>query len=1067
MIGAGELARTLGDHQPTTEQVEVVEAALAPVLVVAGAGSGKTATMAARVVHQVVNGLVRPEEVLGLTFTRKAAGELAERVRRSLEAARAVHPSLGSGDQRPQISTYNAFAAGLVRDHALRVGADPDAALITRAGAWQLMDELVRGWSRDLAVEAAPATVVNRALAMADAMRSHLVGVAEARARLEELIAELEGERAGRFMAEERKVAAVQRERLALLDLVAAFEERKRRLGVVEFSDQVAIACEIARRVPAVRAALRERHRLVLLDEFQDTSVAQLDLLADLYGPGHAVTAVGDPNQAIYGWRGASAGSLLGFQERFASPGRPVTTLSLSTAWRNDLAILAAANRVSEPLRAAHSPGAQLIRPLRPREAADAGQVDLSVELTPGDEADAIARWVAERWAPGTGSTAAVLCRARKQFPALLAAMRARGIPATVVGLSGLLSTPEVVDLRCALEVAHDASRGDALMRLLTNDRVGLADLSVLAEWARQLSGEADTAGETASIVEAVDSPPPPGWRTRDGHALSAAARERVTRLRRNLRHIRSLLSHPLPDLVTAAERALGLDIEVASRPGVDPIAARANLDAFQGHAASFAAGSASPTLGAFLAWLRAAEENERGLDMAQVDVSTDVVQILTVHAAKGLEWDVVAVAGLSEGQFPAGGKGATAGGRDAGWLTQGEEFPHPLRGDRDWLPALDAAVTTHKELTESFAAFAEANFEHRMAEERRLAYVAFTRPRHHLLVSASWFRDGTRDHASSSRFLQEVTPLASVPAGLRALPEPPAGMAHPELERELRASYPETDPAGERRARLDAAARAVSAAAAQLRAIAGSDVAPLAALDVVLRDAGLRGQALGEQARALLAERARRATPAGVLLPTHLSASAAMYLVRDPEGFAVNLRRPLPFRPQPQTRVGTEFHAWVEQHLAAPALVFGDEWDEEDVFGDLGTLTRSFRASRWEGRAPLAVELELETAVAGRVIRCRVDAVFPERDGVEVVDWKTGRAPTGRREFDDRQLQLALYRLAYARAVGLPLASVRATFFYVAEAVELPADMWTEAQIEQRFAAALAALGREDAATR
>lgn len=1063
VITASEIAAALGEFEPTSEQAAVIEAPLAPALVVAGAGSGKTATMAARVVYLVVNRLVLPDDVLGLTFTRKAAGELSDRVRRSLEAARTVL-RVDGGELGPTISTYNAYAAGLVRDHALRVGAEPDATLITRAGAWQLMDELVRGWPRDLAVSCTPGTAVNRALAMAEAMRSHLVTPAAAREGLLEILAELEEPREGRTYRDEREVRRVQAERLALLDVVAAFEDRKRELGVVEFSDQVAIACEVARQVPAVGEAVRSRHPLVLLDEFQDTSVAQLDLLADLYGPGHPVTAVGDPNQAIYGWRGASAASLVGFQQRFSAPGAPVATLSLSTAWRNDLAILAAANEVSGPLRQADSPGAGLIRPLQPRAAAAAGQVDVSIELTGTDEARAIARWIGERWAPGTDSSAAVLCRARKQFPALLGALRERGLPATVVGLSGLLTTPEVIDLRSALEVAHDAARGDSLMRLLTNDRLGLADLSVLAEWARTISedpgvGEADT----ASIVEAVDYLPPPQWETRDGHALSAAGRARVARLRRTLRDIRSFLSHPLPELVAAAERALGLDIEVAARPGVDPTAARANLDAFHGHAATFAAGSPHPTLGGFLAWLTAAEENERGLDMAQVDVTTDAVQILTVHAAKGLEWDVVAVAGLSEGQFPAG---VSARGQDAGWLTQGDEFPYPLRGDEASLPVLDTSGTSHKELQEAFGEFAAANFAHQMAEERRLAYVAFTRPRHHLLLSACWFREGPKDHARPSRFLSELLPLARVPRGFRLLPEPPADTFNPDLAREVRASYPGADPAGERREVLAAAALAVRGAAAENGGIpaGGGLAAELAALDAALQDAGPRGRELADTARALLAERARRSAPPQLIVPGHLSASAAMALVRDPEGFALQLRRPLPFRPRAGARTGTDFHAWVENHLTTPALIFDDDldwdWDGAVPAADLGTLIGRFRASRWEGRTPLAVELDLETAVGGCVVRCRVDAVFPDGEGVEVVDWKTGRCPRGAAEFDDRQLQLALYRLAYARATGLPLEAVRATFFYVAEATELRADAWTEAQIEQRLAAALAAVG-------
>lgn len=1058
MISAVDIARALGEHQPTAEQVRIIEAPLEPTLVVAGAGSGKTATMAARVVWLVVNGLVRPDEVLGLTFTRKAAGELSDRVRTTVGAARGVF-GLPDGDHA-RISTYNSFAASLVRDHALRVGRDPDAALITRSGAWQIMNELVQTWPDEIEVGIKPVTVVSRALALADALRDNLLGVEEARRGIGELIDGFDRPRTGRPVKEvsDNPVARL-RERLALLDLVQAHEDRKVALSVVEFSDQVATACEIARRVPAVGAAVRAHHRVVLLDEFQDTSVAQLDFLADLFGPGHAVTAVGDPNQAIYGWRGASAASLLGFRQRFGAPEIPVRTLTLTTSWRNSRAILGVANTVSRPLRAAAAPEGQLAGELRPRAGAGAGIVHASVTFTGSEEAAAIARWVGERWRPG--SSAAVLVRARKQFPALVRAMRDQGIPASVVGLSGLLHTPEVIDLRSALEVAHDAARGDSMMRLLTNERLGIADLHVLSAWSRKLAGAEAAAGATASIVEAVEDLPPLGWVTPDGHTLSDAARERVTRLRRELRHIRASLSHPLLDVVALAERALALDIEVASRAGLDPTRARANLDAFAGHAADYAAGALNPNLGAFLAWLDAAEANENGLDIAPVDVSTDAVQILTVHAAKGLEWDVVAVAGLTEGQFPVCDRRSTNG--DAGWLTRADELPHPLRGDAASLPQLDLELDTWQEMRAEVADFRARNFDHGIAEERRLAYVAMTRARSQLLLSACRFPANANHSAPLSRFLDEVAGQCVVPEGFGMVPEPDDAAANPTAQDALRATYPEDDPAGERRPRLDAAAAAVDAARAMMERVIGPGQRGVSALDavVVAVDLSPRERELADDARALLLERDEESGPAAVELGAHLSASAAMALTRSPDDFAVQLRRPVPFKPQPRARVGTEFHAWLEDHFNQPALVFDSEadvWDPEVGAPELEELKLSFLRSPWAGRVPCAVEVDLETPVAGRIIRCRIDAVFDDGHGVEVVDWKTGRAPRGRGEFDDRQLQLALYRLAYARATGIPLENIRAAFVHVAEGVTLHADPLTEAQIEDRFTAAFAA---------
>lgn len=1043
MISAFEVARVLRDDPPTPEQAAVIEAPLEPLLVVAGAGSGKTATMAARVVWLAVNGVVASEDVLGLTFTRKAAGELADRVRARLAAAVQAFGLTDAG--QPRVATYNSFAAALVRDHGLRVGRDPDAAVISRAGAWQIVDGLLRAWQSDIDVDAAPATLIARTLALSDELRANLLTAAEAREGIGDLIRQFEEPRTGRAVREVRDVPiAALRQRLALLDLVEAYQERKHALGVTEFADQVADACRIARDAPAVGTAMRAAYRVVLLDEFQDTSVAQLGLLADLFGPGHPVLAVGDPNQAIYGWRGASAASLTGFRARFAERGRPVRALTLSTSWRNDVGILRAANAVSVPLRDG-AEGGTPVPVLAARAGAGAGEVHQSVTATALEEAAAIARWVEERWSPGR--SAAVLCRARKQFPALIRAFRDRGIPVTVVGLSGLLFTPEVIDLRSALEVVADPGRGDAMMRLLTNERLGMADLHALAAWSSALAGP-----DPASLVEAVDSPPPPGWRSPAGHALSADARARVSRLAAAIGHVRRLAWLPLPELVVEAERALGLDIEVTARAGVDPARARANLDAFASRAADYASGALAPTLAGFLDWLDAAEANENGLDIAAADVSTDAVQILTVHAAKGLEWDAVAIAGMSEGQFPSWDTRTTG---DSGWLTRADELPYPLRGDAGSLPELDLTVADWPALRQEVSRFRERNLAHAISEERRLAYVAVTRARSAVLLSAARHPAGANRPASLSRFLEELSELATVPPGF-GIAEAADGESTGDLE--VRGSYPHDDPAGDRRDQLDAAVAAVRRAAGRVSLLGNPP--GLASLEGALAGIPMtaRERELAEEVRALLAEAADDRAGEAEVGPL-LSASAAMELVRAPAEFARRMRRPMPGRPQPHARRGTEFHAWLERRFRRPALLGEPEdiWEADPEPAELETLKRSFLDGPWAHRVPLAVELDLETPVAGRLIRCRIDAVYREADGVMVVDWKTGREPTGGEEREHRQLQLALYRLAYARAAGLDLGEVRAAFVYVRTGVTIEAENLTEAQIEDRFGPAFA----------
>lgn len=1028
VLTAAQLARAVGDFPPTAQQARVIESPLEPSLVVAGAGSGKTTTMAARVVYLVANQLARPDEILGLTFTRKAAGELAAKIRTQLAtAARALNLPPVDGDVT--VATYDSFAGSLVRDHALRVGADPDAVLITKSGAWQLMDQVVEGWAGPLDIDLAPGTVTSRCLALAGEMSANLRSADDVRAGFSDVLTELTDERTGRHLVELQRLAASFNTKRALIDLVAQFQERKRELGVMEYGDQAALACRIARHVPAVGQQLRQRYRVVLLDEFQDTSVAQLQLLADLFGAGHCVTAVGDPNQAIYGFRGACADALPGFVTAFQVAASAVH--SLSTSWRNDSQILAVANRISAPLRAtSRVPVAEL----SPRPGVGRGDVHLQIEDTVSSEAAGIARWLREHWGPG--QSAAVLVRARFQFTEILRALEQAGIPAEVTGLTGLLYTPEVVDLRAALTVALDASRGDAMMRLLTNDRLGLADLAALHRFARQLAEPDRTAAESSadlsSLVEAVEHAQHgvvPG--------LSAEGLRRVRLLAARLRRIRAVLHQPLADAVVSAERILGLDIEVAARPGVDPTAARAHLDAFADHAQSYQAGMVQPTLAGFLAWLEAAESQEGGLDIAEVEPTTHKVQVLTVHAAKGLEWDIVALAGLTESVFPSYNARSTSG-KDKGWLAADGGLPYALRGDHQALPQLDTTADSWKELKAAVDDFAARNFAHGIEEERRLAYVAVTRARSALLLSSCWTPKGAvRD---ISRFVDVVRDLTATPPGLRCVerPESVAG------QNQEFAGYPL--PVDLRR---QEAARHVAAL-------------PATSLEEVLAaPLGERERELAQTARLLL--HLDGTAPAQARLSRTLRASAAHELLSDPEAYATGLRRPMPTPPLPATQAGTAFHEWVEQFYSRPARLFPDDplYADDDAGPDtpsLERLTELFQNSQWAHMTPREVELDVSAQIAGFTVRARIDAVFEDEDGSIIVDWKTGQPPRDAAQRAQREFQLELYRMAFSQTHGIALDRIRAALHYVSTGETLWVAGLTQAQVAAQLAAGLPA---------
>ena len=347
---AGGAGAAVATPPPTPEQELRDHGAPAAVRHRGGAGSARRRPWASR---RLAGGqrAVEPHRVLGLTFTRKAAGELSVRVRRMLRRMAVAHDRdqflapevaalLASGE--PTVSTYHGYAAALVAEHALRAGIEPSARLLGEAMTWQYAAEVVQAYDGPMAnVEHKPTTVIADVLGLAGELAEHLATADDVRAlsgRLRDLLDPLpraagqRGKDLPLVVGELRQTLAG---RLQLLPLVDRYVQLKRRRDAMDYGDQVALAARIARDDPAVGEIERSRFSAVLLDEYQDTGESQRVLLRSLYGDGHAVTAVGDPRQAIYGWRGASAGNLERFPTDFPrSDGTAASSTGLTVSFR-------------------------------------------------------------------------------------------------------------------------------------------------------------------------------------------------------------------------------------------------------------------------------------------------------------------------------------------------------------------------------------------------------------------------------------------------------------------------------------------------------------------------------------------------------------------------------------------------------------------------------------------------------------------------------------------------------------------------------------------------------------
>lgn len=1098
-----DIMHAINPHiSPTSEQAAVITSYAPVLLVTAGAGAGKTQTMATRIAYHVAIGNVNPSQVLGLTFTRKAAAELATRVENTLIRLRqrGFITAQALATYRPTISTYDAFTASLVKTYGPLVGADPSARLISSAEAHQIMEEIVKGISpEDLIIpeDMSLDVFVDSALNYSSMMLDHRVSPQDFEEFLEreELVTlnlqsdprkigrnEFGGDRipgiegdtdkatVDRVMATYRvwnrdikkpdggALRALGRRR-HLIPIVLRYREYKKRHRLVEFSDLADIGSKILDAVPRLREEFLARYRLVMLDEYQDTSIGQAAFLrAALAGVDEgfrSICAVGDPNQAIYGWRGASAAALEDFARDFGAVAGSVERLQLSISFRNSRRVLAAANTLLRDFEQSLPPeyaSKQEVLALGNPPTAQEGMVRSLHTVTRSDHYRALAYRIAdvrrEALEEGRQAEIAVLCRNRSYFEPMSRALDALNIPYEFVGGATLVETPEVRTVRALLTVASHYGRDDELARLISHFAISLTGAKALnrirgsmrSDETRSIlehlppsdddvsSAEMDLRVDV-SITEALER-----LRSYSGADLAvlldidAEEARRIAMMIDAIEDIRSHRELSLPALVSRAVSVLGLDLAVESRTqGYQRV--RTYLETLIRQAGAYQRAHPSCTLGEFAEYLDMVERFERGgeeeagketpAEIDEVEVHPGVVQILTIHAAKGLEWsDLVVVPEMREGAF------APKKERLDNWVTQYKVFPYPLRLDYAHLPQF--AISDHPDKFDCVRAYGHykaAGLRYYCAAETlRLAYVAMTRPKKELVLGSYWC-DDTYGGATAS--LLEASPFLAMveeDCNVATLKD----TSQPHWPEELRGD-----------ATIEHAREWLTrnvGNSGEDRAVRWPEDLPYSSADPHLGKANAHDLHMwAEQAQALNMLVVEPNTQS-----EYFTASDVVAFAHDAKAFLADRLRPVPKKPAIVSDIGIGVHNRIAAHFTQAAQLDLD-WGEEAPFGPeeekkIERLMNVFLSLPWAKREALGIEEQIELSVLGRQLRCKFDAVFATSEGVMIVDWKTGRKPRSAADLAAREHQLQLYRLAWARAHRQSLDSVQACFVYLGE---------------------------------
>jgi DNA helicase-2/ATP-dependent DNA helicase PcrA len=675
------------------EQQAAVEFATGPLRIMAGAGTGKTETIAQSIVSLVNRGLANPSQILAVTFTIKAAEELRGRVDSAVR-------HLAGVDESVDVDTYHAFGGRIVAEHGYRVGLPPDPTVLTSAESWMTL------WRSLDRIDFRHLELSN----LRDNQNSPLTRIIGYGSRLSDELRDL------------NEVAPLadspDTDDQDLADYVGALREygrAKQARGAIDFGDQIVLACQLLD-LPDVLARYADRYRYMLVDEFQDTNFAQRVMVRKLGAAlSGNVRGVGDPNQAIYAFRGAAPDNL----DRFADEDFPCArTVALSRNYRSTGAILAVANAVwagdEDPYRGNLQTDTQPFGN-RPRLVACEAFADeiayIAAEITRLVESGRQYRDVA------------LIVRKNAVKRSLWRGLRAHGIPAEAIGGSSLYETPEVRLIISALRVIGDPQDDAALAHLLSADRWGIDERALYRLAIERVAGESLLAS-ARRIASERDDPD-------------------LIDLNDCLKVIDGLVTRSyrvsLPRLVDDVLERIG---------GAFGVTEEANCRRFRGVVQVFADSRLeTPNLRELLAYLdlllatRAEEEAVSDADLGE----SDTVKILTAHAAKGLEFPVVFIAGANKNDFKFRNQRADL-------LTPELLRPvpgMPIREDYEVGPAGTRAFRT---------AIATWQKEQQSLEERRVLYVALTRAREELYLT--WSRT-TPTRKTPSALYELLKPVA------------------------------------------------------------------------------------------------------------------------------------------------------------------------------------------------------------------------------------------------------------------------------------------------------------------
>lgn len=1103
------------EFNPNPEQKAVIESQEKHLLVVAGAGSGKTATMVERICDLIMRRGAKPQSILGLTFTRKASHELAKRAADKLkEEEDKLQGSI-------RVQTYDSFIQGIVKQYGLLIGVDPQMVPLSDAGISQCVAKVlennyekinasfgeIENIDSDFSLHIYPLAQAYNSKNLQDAVKkftaqtlnflvdeNHLdfqSAAKEAEKWSKDWHDSLEGLNAESGQDEEKKrinqLLCNAKLRELIIDLSLQYAQLREENNLAEYGDFTLYALKLIHDYPSIAEEYRKKFRYIFLDEYQDTNHTQGILLKLLFENGPMVTAVGDPQQAIYGFRGTTPGAFDYFKSAFKN----VKQLDLPETFRNKKNIVDLANHITERL-----PEKDRLS-LRSREEKEGGKVcALIYKNKEGQNEEmgpkAALEFITQKRKEDPNGTIAILGRDNQDLIDYQKILDKNKIPCILTGKSEFDNeNPIARDFREILAVATDpfASRQAEDLLLSPRYSFSLQDM-------RKVAGEVSSQNRGMNPDKDKEHPDPVftlpiylrslnetqirdlGLSAKDAEADRESGSEILSRFVRNIKSVEFASFAGLETVATEAWKVLDLNADVAIADELlgslpyEKLTLEDALDAVKTYKADLESDQ-SPTVQGFLGWIENYRKDFRPKDSGEGQ-SKEVqppVELMTIHQAKGLEWDTVIIVGMQndlekqnkdkdspdkfkKGEIPKVGN-------ESMWIDSPDAAPANLRTDledfdKNYAKACQSfnnpSQLSSDSLLRCLKDLYREEINRDIQEEAHVAYVAMTRPKGDLLlISQSRYnlfstKDGIaniRNHGGlfwsdavkfilgsdgefEGKIQDEVKKhdnfaVFSNDEGLKDLIEK-ANQNGEDEEEEIAKNWP---------VQIREDIREILQKSAQK-----------------VKDASEEGNDgdLYRRSKNLIAyEKSQKEARKELVDKLNLVSTTELQKLSINGGDLKDFIRPLPSAPSDAAEAGTEFHAWVATYLLDPSeaekVRINERYEKE-----ISCWQRTFECSDWSKRTCWGTEIpyciSLDRKDSGKiVVTAKLDAVFKgdldgnrEEENLTIVDWKTGKSPTCDKAKERLLRQLDIYRLALSRVTHRDIESIHACLYFVSD---------------------------------